>query len=225
MIKLRVSEIFYSLQGEGPTLGMSAVFLRLYGCNLQCTWCDSKYANTGLEFKEMAISEVVGAICAADESDCMRLVVTGGEPLLQAEALSALAEALVLWECEVETNGTIMPPPTLIDLGWQFNVSPKLAGSGVARTARFKTNVLYQFSRVRNVWFKFAIGAHVDVDEVAGIARAFNLDPERIVLMPLGITLTKLITRGTWVAAACKKRGWRFSPRLHIELWGNKRGV
>ena len=225
-MNLRVSEIFYSIQGEGPTIGYPAVFLRLYGCNLRCVWCDSKYAwQKGEMQDDLAISEVVGAMTAKDMCDCSRLVVTGGEPLLQSDALSELAQALIGWDCELETNGTIFAPATLVDRGWQFNISPKLASSGNALTQRYKPKVLRHFGYIRNTWFKFTVATQEDLDEVIALTQACNIHDDRVILMPEGTDIDTLIERGAWLAVVCKLHGWRFSPRLQIELWGNRRGV
>lgn len=225
---MRVSEIFYSIQGEGVSFGLPAVFLRLYGCNLECVWCDSKYAWQGGGFAEMLIDEVLVVILASrGQSGCTRLVVTGGEPLLQEQALVELAQRREMWPwmVEVETNGTIFPLATLIDKGWQFNVSPKLASSGNALDKRYSPDVLHQFHYVRNVWFKFTVATQEDLNEVVSMVQECNLRSGRVILMPEGTDVDTLLERGRWLVEACKKHCWWFSPRLQIELYGNRRGV
>jgi len=212
---LRVSEIFYSIQGEGPTIGYPAMFLRLFGCNLKCSWCDSKYAWQNREYRDLAVSEVAEAMTAR------RIVVTGGEPLLQSDALSELARMLIGRDCELETNGTILAPPTLVDLGWRFNVSPKLASSGNALAQRHRPEVLRHFSHLPHTWFKFTVATQEDLDEVMTLTYM----GERVILMPEGTDTDTLLERGVWLAEICKSCGWRFSPRLQIELYGNRRGV
>src|SRR5688572_6934909 len=128
-------EIFASLQGEGPSAGQPCAFVRLSRCNLACAWCDTAYTwrfsgpgafDRRAEQIELSEAETAERIRALGQD---RLVVTGGEPLLQAPALARMLALLPEMHVEIETNGTVAPPPALDALVDQYNVSPKLAHS------------------------------------------------------------------------------------------------
>jgi 7-carboxy-7-deazaguanine synthase len=218
-VRLRVSEVFASIQGEGPSVGTPSVFVRLQGCAVGCTWCDTKYSwdpGRGRDVPLEALLAEVGAMGLAN------VVVTGGEPLEQP-AFPPLVAALkgVGHRIEVETAGTELPPAMAVD---QWNVSLKLAHSGVAEPRRLRAQAIARF-RDLGAWFKFVVAAESDVDEVLGLQRRFGLPPERIVLMPLGLTRAEQLARMPDVVGWCRRHGFRFSPRLHILIWGPKRGV
>ena len=134
-------EIFHSIQGEGVSAGTPTVFLRLATCNLACTWCDTRYTWDWRNFDyadgvvEMALDEVERRVL---EFGRPRLVITGGEPLLQQAVLAPLVSSLAGqgFYCELETNGTIVPSPDMIEGIAQWNVSPKLENSGNMTRAR-----------------------------------------------------------------------------------------
>ena len=222
-------EIFYSLQGEGPTIGTPSVFLRLALCNLACGWCDTKYTwdwehyDYGREVVSLDTPQVESRIL---ESGCQHLVITGGEPLLQQEELAPLVASLRerSFCCEVETNGTIIPLPELARDIDQWNVSPKLHTSGNALERRELPQVLEFFRQLPNAYFKFVIVAPSDLEAVGALRDRYKLPGERIILMPEGRTAEVVQTRGRWVSEACVKEGFRFSTRLHILLWGDERG-
>jgi organic radical activating enzyme len=137
-----------------------------------------------------------------------------------------LAEALRAegYRLEVETNGTVGPGPlaALID---QFNVSPKLAHSGNAGLRRIVPAALREFAATGRAWFKFVVAAPGDLVEVREVCAMAGIEPGRVVLMPEGTTAATLEERGRWLAEACTREGYRFSTRLHILLWGDRRGV
>lgn len=222
-------EIFHSIQGEGVSAGTPTVFLRLATCNLACTWCDTRYTWDWRNFDyadgvvEMALDEVESRILAFGRP---RLVITGGEPLLQQAVLAPLVASLAGqgFYCEVETNGTIVPSPGMIEGIAQWNVSPKLENSGNMTRAREVPDALSAFGHMDTAYFKFVVVAPPDVDEVAAIVARYGLASERVMLMPEGVTAEAMKERGRWVAEACVERGFLFSPRLHILLWGDERG-
>ena len=222
-------EIFHSIQGEGVSAGNSTVFLRLATCNLACTWCDTRYTWDwrNLDYAdgvvEMALDEVESRVLKFGRP---RLVITGGEPLLQQAVLAPLVASLAGqgFYCEVETNGTIVPSPGMIEGIAQWNVSPKLENSGNMTRAREVPDVLSAFGHMDTAYFKFVVVAPPDVDEVAAIVARYGLASERVMLMPEGVTAEAMKKRGRWVAEACVERGFSFSPRLHILLWGDERG-
>ena len=222
-------EIFHSIQGEGVSAGTPTVFLRLATCNLACTWCDTRYTWDwrNLDYAdgvvEMALDEVESRVLKFGRP---RLVITGGEPLLQQAVLAPLVSSLAGqgFYCELETNGTIAPSPDMIEGIAQWNVSPKLENSGNMTRAREVPDALSAFGHMDTAYFKFVVVAPPDVDEVAAIVERYGLASERVMLMPEGVTAEAMKKRGRWVAEACVERGFSFSPRLHILLWGDERG-
>lgn len=235
-------EIFAALQGEGVSAGKPCVFVRLSRCNLACEWCDTAYTwrftgdnrphRDGTDFaradNQLVLDETdVAARIAALEQP--RLVITGGEPLLQAPALARMLKALAALRpgmaVEVETNGTIAPPPALASLVAQWNVSPKLAHSGNPRELAICAQALAAFVASEQAWFKFVVATPADVDEVAALAEAHALPVARILLMPEGRDSATLRTRARWLADLCLARGYSLSDRLHIHLHGDTRGT
>jgi 7-carboxy-7-deazaguanine synthase len=217
----RVAEVFYSIQGEGATAGLPAVFVRLQGCTVGCAWCDTKYSwdpQAGRAVDLEALIEEASAF------PCRRLVLTGGEPLespLFVPLLRALSGSS--FALEVETSGTL-PPPAGADRAIQWNVSLKLAGSGVDEAKRICPDAIRGFLS-REAWWKFVVADEGDVSETLGLAERFALPRGRILLQPEAMRREDLVERSPWVVEACKRHGFRFSPRLHVLLWGARRGV
>ena len=172
---------------------------------------------------EMDIGEVESRVLTFGRP---RLVVTGGEPLLQQAALAPLVTSLAGqgFYCEVETNGTIAPTQGMIEGVSQWNVSPKLENSGNRPRFRAIPDALSAFGRLDTAYFKIVVSAAPDVDESAAIVARYGLASERVMLMPEGTTAEAMRERGKLVAEACVERGYSFSPRLHILLWGDERG-
>jgi 7-carboxy-7-deazaguanine synthase len=217
---LRVAEVFHSIQGEGITAGGPAVFVRLQGCSVGCTWCDTRYSWDPAAGREVDLDALVAE---ALEPGCPRVVVTGGEPL-EAPLFATLVESLAArgLAVEVETSGAIEPPPGLGSVQW--NVSVKLASSCVPEGRRINPAAIRAFLAL-NAWWKFVVVDETDVGEVLRLADRFDLPRERILLQPQAIRRQELTERSAWVAEVCKRHGFRFSPRLHIWLWGARRGV
>jgi organic radical activating enzyme len=217
----RIAETFFSIQGEGPTAGLPAVFIRLQGCSVGCRWCDTKYSWDGGGGREV---EVHTLIAEATAYPCRRVVITGGEPL-ESSLLLPLATALAqrAFVIEVETSGTVAPPeeasPTI-----QWNVSVKLAGSEVEEPRRINPDAIRAFLE-RGAWWKFVVADEPDLAEVLRLAERFALPRERILLQPEALRRDEVLERSPWVIEACKRHGFRFSPRLHILIWGARRGV
>ena len=215
----RIAECFFSIQGEGVTVGMPAVFIRLQGCSVGCHWCDTKYSWDPAGGHQVTLEALVGE---AGAFPCRRAVVTGGEPL-ESSLFVPLVEALKArgFTVEVETSGILSPPAVLVD---QWNVSLKLANSGVPEPRRINPEAIHHF-RGRGAWWKFVVADPGDVTEVLQVMARFALPRDRILLMPEGIRREELLERSLWVVEKCRCHGFRYSPRLHTLLWGAKRGV
>ncbi len=228
--RLRIAETFASLQGEGGLSGVPSFFIRTTGCNLRCEWCDTPYTSWEPEGEWQRVDELVEAV----PSGMRHVVVTGGEPMLWS-SLPALTAALRARGCHVtiETAGTIYQDLTC-DL---MSVSPKLSNSdpGPARsasvredhrTSRIDRDVLRRLIDGFFCQLKFVVAEPSDLGEIeAVLAELPAVAPATVMLMPLGTTREELAARGPWLAALCRERGFRFSPRLHIELWGDRRGT
>lgn len=225
---LIVSEAFGpTVQGEGPSTGRLCGFVRLGRCSLACTWCDSPYTwrwtdhDPAVELTEQSVDEVMAKL---DGMGIEMVVITGGEPLLQQRALLALLERIKHrgWRVEIETAGTIAwgVAPELVD---QFNVSPKLENSGNALDRRYKPDVLRAFEASGRAIFKFVVGTPDELDEVASIVEECGLTD--VWIMPEGTDAATLLERQRELAPAVIDRGWNFTTRLHILVWGDRRGV
>jgi organic radical activating enzyme len=228
---LPVSEIFFSIQGEGVHAGTPSVFLRTYYCNLTCTWCDTKYtwlnqnaASEGIDYQWMGEE---GLLERLTSYDCKHLVVTGGEPLLHQKVLSRLLSRLKQsgFFIEIETNGTIAPSPEIVHSVDCFNVSPKIENSLVKKEVRIRSGVLETLVKLDKAWFKFVICEPGDLKEVEDLVSECRIPRERVLLMPEGTDAEALLVRSRWLVEACMRRGFRFTPRLHIMLFGNRRGT
>lgn len=225
---LLVSEIFGpTLQGEGPSLGRPCGFVRLGGCNLDCSWCDTPYTWDWSRYRprtELSRVDVDEVVARLDAMAVDMVVVTGGEPLLQQDRLHPLllAARSRRWWVEVETNGTIEPAGRIVDLVGRFNVSPKLANSGIPEERRLKAAALSALMATGRAVFKFVVETAADVDEVAVIAGRHALEP--VYLMPQATTAEAVVAGLARVARPAMERGFRLTPRLHVMLWGDQRG-
>lgn len=217
---VRVSELFHSLQGEGPSLGTPAHFLRLQGCPVGCSWCDTKYTWEESGGAARPLPEVFEALDALGQAPL--LVVTGGEPLSHEGIGPLLQAALARWSrVEVETSG--LEPPPVQDARLHYNWSPKLS-SATSRASETWAHAA-SFMADPNTIVKVVVSHDADADEALERARAHAVPRERLSLMPEGLTDAQLQARGPWLAERCKRDGVRFSPRLHVWLWGARRGV
>lgn len=226
---LKVSELFCSLQGEGASVGAPAQFLRLAGCNLHCSWCDTKYtwdwANYRYEDEVtvMPVSEIAARVI---DRGVPRLVITGGEPLLQQRGLGALLTRLPPdYVLEIETNGTRPPSAELLSRVNQWNVSPKLGSAGDPESLRRVPEVLQVLRDTGKAWLKLVVRGPEDEPELDDWLRELGWPRDRVLLMPEARSPEELRTRGPQVADAALARGVRYSSRLHVELWGGRRGT
>jgi 7-carboxy-7-deazaguanine synthase len=223
---LKIAEIFHSLQGEGALVGVPSVFIRTSGCNLRCSWCDTPYTSWHPEGEEMLLDRIVAEASAFPSR---HVVVTGGEPMI-APGIVELTNRLhdLGRHITIETAGTVYAP-VACDL---MSISPKLANStpeGPFRTQherlRIQPDVLRRLMATYEHQLKFVIAQPEDAAEVAALIRELGADPAKVILMPEGIDATILRERAVWLADLCKEHGYRFSPRLHIDLWVSRRGV
>ena len=255
-MKLKVNEIFETIQGEGASIGRAVTFLRLSVCNLHCFWCDTYYTwNFGKgdgiekrwgmptvkmadEIKEMEVDEVVEKLRALKPR---RVVISGGEPMLQQNLLTELIYKLrhmerdpddwEKWEFEMETNGTV----PLDEIGYegysmrslldQINCSPKLESSGNAKEIRFRPDVLRAYNSTMMAYFKFVVCKEEDLTEIAEIIEESGIHKDRVYLMPQGKTKAEQEAFQLQVQEYAQRHGYNFSPRLHVLLWDSKRGV
>jgi 7-carboxy-7-deazaguanine synthase len=224
---LRVSELFTSLQGEGASAGAPATFLRLGDCNLNCAYCDTRSSWDWEHYRrkeELSEHDVLEMARRIRASGPRRLVITGGEPLLQQPTIDALLRELDGFCIEIETNGTVPPVAGLSCRVDQWNVSPKLSNSGIRESMRLKLDALASFCATQRAWLKFVVSASAQLSEVAHIVAVTGWPAERVILMPQASDVAQLEEQSRWVAEAALERGYRFSTRLHLMLWGNSRG-
>ncbi|HRQ90111.1 MAG TPA: 7-carboxy-7-deazaguanine synthase QueE [Bacteroidia bacterium] len=241
-------EIFFTLQGEGRHTGRPSVFVRASLCNLHCHWCDTDYTwnwegtpypherdadpayrkhRREDQIIDLTTEEIVAAVAA---HPCRNYVFTGGEPLVQEKAWLALMAALDSAEgrrphFEIETNGTLLPGPGFLARIDRLNVSPKLANSRVPEAMRRKPEVLAALAATGKADFKFVIGSQADLDEALVLIAGAEIEPEHVFLMPEALTLAELEANQSTVAAMAQAHGFRYSDRLHLRLYGAKRGV
>ena len=223
---MKIAELFYSIQGEGSLVGVPSVFIRTSGCSLRCAWCDTPYTSWQPEGADLTLGQIVDEVKA---HPARHVVVTGGEPMIAPEII-ALTERLrgLGLHITIETAGTVFQL-VACDL---MSISPKLANStpngpwaAQHDRLRIQPEVLLELMGRYPYQLKFVIEKPGDLDEVRTLIGALEADRSRVILMPEGTDRNRLCERAVWLAEICKQEGFRFSPRLHVELWGNRRGV
>ncbi|HYQ97750.1 MAG TPA: 7-carboxy-7-deazaguanine synthase QueE [Candidatus Nitrosocosmicus sp.] len=228
---MRISEIFYSIQGEGRLSGVPSVFIRTSGCNLRCVWCDTPYTSWSPDGKEMSLDEILHAV---ESYPLSHVVLTGGEPLLshEIEELSVTLKTAGA-HVTIETAATIFKPVSC-DL---VSMSPKLSNStpwqkqngrfaAMHDQHRLNYNVVQRFIDRYDYQLKFVVDREQDFAEVRQIVDALkNVDTSRVLIMAQARNRRQLHQKSRWIVELCKKFGYGYSPRLHIELYGNRRGV
>jgi 7-carboxy-7-deazaguanine synthase len=241
------AEVFFSIQGEGKSLGMPAVFVRSSLCNLHCIWCDTDYTWNwkGTSYKHVRDADPSYQKYDRDEQiirmstealvdevhkyKCLNVIMTGGEPLLQQDGWVSLMEALREIDSdywfETETNGTLTPKAEFDVLVNQYNVSPKLSNAGMECSETENAEALKYFSKSAKSNFKFVVDAEEDLAEVLDLTQRYAIEPSKVYLMPQGVAGGVLKEKARWLVEACKEHGFRFTDRLHIHLFGDKRGV
>jgi len=223
---VKISEIFYSLQGEGGLVGMPSIFVRTSGCNLRCRWCDTPYTSWNPEGEEMTIDAILAKVRTYPATYA---VVTGGEPMIApgiGELTTRLKKAGM--HVTIETAGTVWAN-VQCDL---LSVSPKLSNStpegqfaAQHERLRIQPSVLSRLIGAHEYQLKFVVAEKSDLDEIRALVKTLGAPRKNVILMPEGVDVELLRQRTAWIADICKTEGFRFTPRLHIELYGNKRGV
>ncbi|MSU45760.1 MAG: 7-carboxy-7-deazaguanine synthase QueE [Lacunisphaera sp.] len=228
-----ISEIFYSLQGEGELTGVPSIFVRTSGCNLRCNWCDTPYASWSPEGRPMRVEEIVAEV---KQHPARHVVLTGGEPMV-AKEIHELAAALkeLGYHITIETAATIAPGGIACDLA---SLSPKLKNSApderLSETWRARHETLRWQPEVVRAWLdhygyqlKFVVSDIGDMKEIETMLTELgrNIPPAKVLLMPEGTTVEALRAKAGWVGELCKTHGYRHAPRLQIELYGNRRGT
>ena len=230
-----ISEIFYSIQGEGELTGVPSVFVRTSGCNLRCRWCDTKYASWSPEGEELTVREIVKRV--REFPGAHHVVLTGGEPMV-AKGMPELAGELRAAgkHITIETAGTIAPEGIACDLA---SLSPKLANStpiegeiaegwrGRHERLRLQPEVLRTWIERYPYQFKFVVEQPSDIEQIEDLLAqtAVRIPPHKVQLMPQGTDLGTIRGRDDSLIELCKRRGYRYCNRLHIELFGNARGT
>jgi 7-carboxy-7-deazaguanine synthase len=223
---LRIAEIFYSIQGEGSLIGVPSLFIRTSGCNLRCVWCDTPYTSWQPEGDDWTLERILAAV---DANPARHVVVTGGEPMIARDMVQltgGLRERAR--HITIETAGTVYAPVSC-DL---MSISPKLANSAPEgewrerhQRLRIQPEVLRRLMSEYDYQLKFVIAKPEDAIEAAELARELAAPAARVILMPEGVDPEVLRERSLWLAGICKREGFRFSPRLHVAIYGNTRGT
>ena len=224
---MRIAEIFYSIQGEGSLVGVPSVFIRTSGCNLRCSWCDTPYTSWHPEGDDLSLHAIFARVAQWPQS--RHAVVTGGEPMI-APGIVDLTNALHArgFHITIETAGTVFAP-VACDL---MSISPKLANStpdgqfhNQHERIRIQPDVLRQLMSLCDYQLKFVISEESDLAEAQQLIATLNAPPSNVILMSEGITVEAQNARMLMVSELAKQNGYRFTPRLHIHLYGNKRGT
>lgn len=233
--QLPVSEIFYSIQGEGRYAGCPALFIRLKYCNLGCSWCDTRFTWDSKEIEDgrlLSVSQIIEqAKALLEQSDdsaksAIHVVITGGEPLLHQNMLPPLItslKSLGMGLIEIETNGTIVPSDDLISVVDWWNCSPKLSNSLLPENTTIVPEALVAIAATGRADFKFVIQ---NADDIAELREKFlpYLPHDRIMLMPEGATAKQQERMTPIVMDLCRRHNFRFGSRLHTLAWDNQRG-
>jgi organic radical activating enzyme len=226
---LRLSEVFDSLQGEGVNTGKPCRFVRLAVCNLHCHYCDTKYTwdfehyDYEREVREVSLAWAVEQLTTAPGQ---HVVITGGEPLLQQRALAKVLERVPAeLFVEIETNGTRAPNATLLARVNQWNVSPKLSTAGDPENLRIRPDALNALRDTGRAYLKLVVKTEAERDEAEALRERFGFARDRTLLMPEAISRDELDARGPQVAAWAQALTVRYSGRLHVALWGGRRGT
>ena len=231
---MKISELFFSIQGEGELTGIPSVFVRTSGCNLRCRWCDTKYSSWTPEGENVDIEELVEKVCSYP---ARHVVITGGEPMI-AKDIKEFVDLLKQSgkHITIETAGTIAPNGIQCDLA---SISPKLSDSTPEKgeiseewierhdSTRIDYNILKDWIDSYEFQLKFVVSRKEEINEVKCIIDKIKSDilPEKVLLMPEGTDSETIHSRYDMLVDLCKENGFRMCNRLHLDLFGNTRGT
>jgi len=231
---MKISELFFSIQGEGELTGVPSVFVRTSGCNLRCRWCDTKYASWKPEGENVTINDLLDKVCSYP---ARHVVISGGEPMI-AKGIEEFAHLLKESgkHITIETAGTIAPNGIQCDLA---SLSPKLSDSTPKEgdinkewidrheSKRLDYDILNEWVNSYNFQLKFVVSKEEEIKEIQNVITRIEgkILPEKVLLMPEGIDPDTLRSRYDLLIDLCKENGYRFCNRLHIDLFGNTPGT
>lgn len=231
---MKISELFFSIQGEGELTGVPSVFVRTSGCNLRCRWCDTKYASWKPEGENVTINDLLDKVCSYP---ARHVVISGGEPMIAKgieEFVRLLKESGK--HITIETAGTIAPNGIQCDLA---SLSPKLSDSTPKEgdinkewidrheSKRLDYDILSEWVNLYNFQLKFVVSKEEEIKEIQNVISRIEgkILPEKVLLMPEGIDPDTLRSRYDLLIGLCKENGYRLCHRLHINLFGNTPGT
>ena len=231
---MKISELFFSIQGEGELTGIPSVFVRTSGCNLRCRWCDTKYASWKPEGENVTINDLLEKVCSYP---ARHVVISGGEPMI-AKGIKDFTRLLKESgkHITIETAGTISPNGIQCDLA---SLSPKLSDSTPKEgdinkewidrheSKRLDYDILSEWVNSYNFQLKFVVSKEEEIKEIQNVISRIKgkILPEKVLLMPEGIDSDTLRSRYDLLIDLCKENGYRFCNRLHIDLFGNTPGT
>ena len=217
---IQVSEWFFSLQGEGPTAGVPAHFLRLQGCSVGCQWCDSKYTWEPAKGKESSLREIAAALNKLGKAELF--VLTGGEPLEHPHFHDIVEWAASRWKrVEIETSGIRRPPPIPANANWNWSPKLRSATDNADDTWQYAS----QFKTTDQYICKVVVDTQLDWGDLLLRLERGQIPKDHVVVMAQGTTHDQVHERYQWLAPLTIQAGYRLSPRLHVDIWGAKRGV
>ena len=231
---MKISELFFSIQGEGELTGIPSVFVRTSGCNLRCRWCDTKYASWKPEGENVTINDLLEKVCSYP---ARHVVISGGEPMI-AKGIKDFTRLLKESgkHITIETAGTIAPNGIQCDLA---SLSPKLSDSTPKEgdinkewidrheSKRLDYDILSEWVNSYNFQLKFVVSKEEEIKEIQNVISRIEgkILPEKVLLMPEGIDPDTLRSRYDLLIDLCKENGYRLCHRLHIDLFGNTPGT
>ena len=231
---MKISELFFSIQGEGELTGIPSVFVRTSGCNLRCRWCDTKYASWKPEGENVTINDLLDKVCSYP---ARHVVISGGEPMI-AKGIEEFTHLLKESgkHITIETAGTIAPNGIQCDLA---SLSPKLSDSTPKEgdinkewidrheSKRLDYDILSEWVNSYNFQLKFVVSKEEEIKEIQNVISRIEgkIIPEKVLLMPEGVDPDTLRSRYDLLIDLCKENGYRLCHRLHIDLFGNTPGT
>ncbi len=228
-VKVNINEMFGpTIQGEGRNMGRRCAFIRFAGCNLSCSWCDTPYSwdwdnyDRAEESHPMTIEQIAAEV---KKFHVKHLIITGGEPLIQQRPIPLIREATGC-SIDIETNGTRIPKPEVIEAVDLFNVSPKLSFASDSEEMRLVDEAMTAFSDLSKqgkAIFKFVAEKVEDFEEIRDIQNRYNIDDDVIWIMPEGMTKDAHLEHLAELADAVVEAGWNLTTRIHVLAWELKR--